>query len=803
MNALILLGAGFVSSLSAQPASMLVGISSLRPFLQSLAEDEQSEQLKDWAFFGLLSHLRARPGQVEEAFAGNMPMRYPYIRDKSAKAVAPGRLAFLNPRECVVLLPLAGARESASVGFLLDKGRLAGRPVPDKARVFGYAVAQDSSTIQITELRSVPGPEVFSEAFGYKELEIKTREDLQRFLGSISDVSLARWKGNRLVLGGRSYPWGQAGSLSLPDVAALYQAYNPGPGAGEEKKRRAAYDSMIEWQYAQAVKRDAGLRIALRRGRVTRARVLRIIRRRIPYAGLKDADPRVGFSLDPMWDYPAMAEDLRALVRKEGRFKGLTQDAALSVLVDSNSAELSALAEAILAKKDYGSLLMFQRRYEDAKSETERRFLGILQSVSLGRMFQSARYMGDIQGTSPGDILFYTDLTAKLWALDYGGLAPKDAIAGFRPMQEIKVPKSYWKDFIRLSKTRLWFGLRQESFDVRGNELSFEPVATRVYAASSDPAYPGKESKPNYQSGEFLGWWDAHYAAVAGYEPYYHKLNQIQKWGCIFTLLKAENIGALEFLRDVPVDRSLDFEAWYKGNAGNVRGRVAIPFLERRICGKNAECLDIMRSRDYPLMGRGFFISGGVTLASRKDILDKLAKSRPAAKSRSGPGRKIVVSAVSPGGRKKDAGPPSDRLTLATSERKVDYGSLTAARGKDEVELTWRKGEGAVCNEYLGALVRAQDEKRAGYKDESLFKAAPGTDKVIRLASWDRYLVKHRELPGGWIYLKLNGDEKSGGYEAVAAGTEPDSDVFSAKVVSDLQARRLAGAQGGVTIFPE
>ena len=804
MNALVVLGALLLPPLSAQPAPpWAVGIASLRPFLQSLTEDEQAEQLRDWAFFGLLSHLKVRPEQLEEAFGGAMPMRYPYIRERGAKVVAPGRLAFLSPRECVVLLPLAQAQEGSAVGFLLDKDRISGRAMPDKARLFGYSVAADSAAIRLTELRTFSGKEVFSPAFGYRELEIKTREDLQGFLRSISDVTLVRWKGNGLVLGGRAYPWGPAGALSLADVAALQQAYNAGPAEGDEKALRIAYDSMIERQYEGAVKRDAGLRKALRQGRVSRARVLRIIRRRIPYAGLQSEDPRVGFSLDPEWEYPALADDLRALARKEGRFKGLAGDAALSVLVDSSAVELSALAADIQRSQDHTLLLKFQKKHEDPPTEAGKTFLGILQSMEFSHSFQSARYDGKIQGTSPGDILFYTDLTAKLWALDYGGLAPKGAIAGFKPMREIQIPKSYWRDFIRLSKTRLWFGLRQESFDVIGDELLFEPVGTRVYAASSDPMYPGKESEPNYQSGEFLGWWDAHYAAVAGYEPYYHKLNQIQKWGCIFTLLKAKKIVALDFLRDVPVDRSLDFKAWYKSNATGLRSRVDIPFLDGRRCRKNTECIDLLRSQFYPLMGRNFFIYGGVSLARRQDILEKLDKrrraSRGAAKTKSR-ARRIAVAAV-PAGARRPAAPP-ERLTLSTSERRLAYGSLTAARGKDGVELTWRKGLGAVCNEYLGALVHAQEERKPGYKDETLLKAAPGSGQVRRLAYWDRYLIRHRELPRRWIYLKLNESDGAARYEATAAGTAPDSDVFSARVVSEEQARRLA-ARGAVTIFPQ
>jgi hypothetical protein len=230
-----------------------------------------------------------------------------------------------------------------------------------------------------------------------------------------------------------------------------------------------------------------------------------------------------------------------------------------------------------------------------------------------------------IQGTSVGMILFYTDLLAKLWALDYNGIAPKGKIRGFRTPQEITIPKLYWKEYARFSYTRLWFGLQQKAFDVYGDKLLLQPVVTRIYSASADPFTPGEESPPNYQSREFLGWLDRHFEAVAAYEPYYQKLNQLQKWSCIFMVLRGKGYHNLDFLQTVPVAQNLDFETWSKQGA-KTNVKIDIHFLDRAQYGCTSECLPTMRSKIFRVMDEEIVLSGGVSLASPKDILPKLSE---------------------------------------------------------------------------------------------------------------------------------------------------------------------------------
>jgi hypothetical protein len=361
-------------------------------------------------------------------------------------------------------------------------------------------------------------------------------------------------------------------------------------------------------------------------------------------------------------------------------------------------------------------------------------------------------------------------------------------------MDEIRVPRLYWEDFVRLSKTRLWFGLKPDGFDIDGDTLRFAPGATRVYAASSDPLYPGKETKPNYQSAEFLGWWDRHYNALADFEPQFHRLNQIQKWGCIFVVLKEKKSSILDFLFTLPATRNFDFETWYKNTEG-LTNRTTLPFLDREKYHRSTECFLLLRSKDYPLMGQRFFLSGGVSLASRSDILAKLKKSRS---------RDTTAGNTAPGQRKPGSevrrlpkqGIAGDRggagTTSGPEEKKADpFGTISAEKRENTVKLQWNRGGIVLAEDFAEALVSRQENRVTGYKDERIFNGLSDVEKVVRLERGKRYLVRMKEMHDRWVYLKINDIAEKKEFPVQLAGTEPDSDIFFAKLVSDRQMETL------------
>jgi hypothetical protein len=60
--------------------------------------------------------------------------------------------------------------------------------------------------------------------------------------------------------------------------------------------------------------------------------------------------------------------------------------------------------------------------------------------------FQKARYDGYLQGTEVGMVLFYTDILAKIWALNYLDSTPSKLIPEFQSPTKIQISSIYKKE---------------------------------------------------------------------------------------------------------------------------------------------------------------------------------------------------------------------------------------------------------------------------------------------------------------------------------------------------------------------
>jgi len=742
----------------------------------------------------------------------NLPMRYPYLEDNIKKEISPGRLKRIDGNDCIVIVPRGKSDEKSLTGNIIDEKFAGTNSVPKSVHIFEYSVDFSSGLLNIFYSRTVSGKQIFSGEYNYFEKEIKTLDDFKDFAGGkIDDITKIEWKEKSIIFGGRKYSGNVTRALFLEDIAALYQAYNMPVSKEKEKQYRNDYENFINRKYEELTGNDKKLRKALSAGTIAKSQILGDIRKKIPYIKLSEQESHIGFSLDTGVNYAGISDDLLKVSKKDAQFVN-PQDKELNALIDSYSDNIISSAEKIKKQFTLEPFLIIRRKFAASKEPVERRFDDLLQHIEMKNSYQYSRYDGLLQGTLPGMILFYTDLTAKLWALDYKGLAPKNYITGFRTMSEIKVPKLYWADFVKLSKTRLWFGLRQESFEIYGDKLLFAPTATRVYAASSNPLFPGKETKPNFQSAGFLGWWDMHYPAVAEYEPQYHKLNQLQKWGCIFTVLKEENSHLLDFLFQVPVTRNLNFETWYK-NTGYIKVKTDIPFEDRTRHNKKTECLELLASRDYPLMGQRFFLYGGVSLASRKDIIGKLSKKQTSyktAKSKTkkpvekpAAAQKITAADVS---KIKQSGRVAVNRTKSELNYKfenLNYGNFSAEKRDNGIKLKWEKGTYIILNDIVRMLVSIQEKRQPGYKDENIFGSLSNIEKVIRLEQWAKYLLKSKDIKNSWLYLKINDPEKEFKCIVKASATEQDSDIFYAYLLTDDQKNKLVSGKGQIDIIFE
>ncbi len=237
------------------------------------------------------------------------------------------------------------------------------------------------------------------------------------------------------------------------------------------------------------------------------------------------------------------------------------------------------------------------------KSEADRFLLDTLELAQQANHRQCARYDGPLGGTRVGMNLFYTDLLAKLWALDVRNSAPAMRVPGFLSLARLPGSAFREEDLSR-SYTRVWFGPRKESFtrSADESELRFQHVATRVFAAGSDPDRPGTvETTPSERSRRAIGWWERHYGDVADYEQEYHLQNQVMKWSIITGYFRAK--GAAAYLDQVPVGRTEQFGKWYAKERPELRYQLPL-----QVGGETGqECMDILATKSG--------VSGGVSLA--------------------------------------------------------------------------------------------------------------------------------------------------------------------------------------------
>jgi hypothetical protein len=318
-----------------------------------------------------------------------------------------------------------------------------------------------------------------------------------------------------------------------------------------------------------------------------------------------------GFSLDPEYEY----DTLKAYFDKA---KPLLAVFATGEDAPFSAAEISAIEEAI-DRKDAIPFLQLLEKLKGIPDLGAARSAGLLQTIDTRSQHQSARYDGKLKGTEVGMTLFYTDLLAKLWALDYLKSAPGQSIEDFVPLLRVSTAAIYAKESDRLSSTRLWFGPQDRGFQTTADAVRFSRTATRVYAASSNPAEPGKEAEPNAESSAFLGWWNDHYDDVARFEPQYQRLNEIMKWSVLVGWLNQHNqLEQFHYLKDVPVRRDLWFNDWVKTRPElRYRRWTNVGFYPRGYHDSKTETMPLLVSwREDQVRG----LSGGVSLGSRESV---------------------------------------------------------------------------------------------------------------------------------------------------------------------------------------
>lgn len=566
---------------------------------QRLSDRQKLDQLRDWLLFTVISGNELSAAEVNKSLYDLPPVRYGYMNPVSNFEYGTTRSLYIGNNKIVALVPkgISPKERIDNLAHIADRHRKDLNKQPKFIEVYEYEIIPDKQSALLIRREVLDGEKLFSSDYGYYETQIQSLDDLQQFMNLVDDVTFVEEENSRLRLGGRKIASRKYQSIRVEEVAAIWQS--------EKKIERQLADFQLRWERKLTGQLPSQQETTFKQALAERYRL-----------GLVNGS---GFSLDPQSDYRGLEKSLAAAEPALRTLKAGEKQAV------SNS-EIQEIKQA-LAKNDVIPYLTLLERLK-REPRLQLGAVGSPQDINnfiaseRTTSYQTARYDGDLQGTEVGMVLFYTDLLAKLWALNYLEATPDKVISDFNPLTKIQISSIYKQEIEDLPSTRLWFGPQDRGFQMAdgGSSLLFARNATRIYAASSNPLKPGAETAAAANSDAFLGWWNDHYEEVARHEPQYERLNQIMKWSLVISWLNQSNRGdRLDFLQEVSVERDNWFPNWVRKQGDRLKFKQweRIGFFDRRYKGTKTEAMPLLKSESYKRFSQVRYISGGVSLADK------------------------------------------------------------------------------------------------------------------------------------------------------------------------------------------
>lgn len=533
-------------------------------WLTELDASDHRDQIRDWAVLGLASLVDIDVEAFRDYAYDKSPVRDPLFADLVDDRLGPGRSLADGSGLLHLLVPQDDPHPQRTIGLLLDDRRKDTETDPEYVQVHRYRINEEQLKVVLRTEPQQPTDRV-RRVNGYREGSIDDTAALAAFLEGLDHLASVEVRGDRLQAAGWSWPDSTpAGEITLADLAVLRRGY---------------------------------LGAALGRNR----------------------EP--GFSLDPGPPL-VVTKDISLFLEARG-FEDVAR------VAEEIENLLSTVEKNAVLASDEVELAAIQQRFEDDLSQLTQRHPGlgaILEELPwTGSIYQHARYEGGLEGTEAGMTYFYTDLVAKAWPMELGSGSPAGRVPGFVSNIDARTPWGHCGP--AEASGRLWFGLRDEGVAPRTRRIDLGPLTTRLFSLIDDPEHPGEEIEPPYDFGRIMWWWDRHYQAMADYEPQYHRLDQLMRWGAALSWLADRDDLAL---LPVPAgaDRSSDlaFDAWIEAHP-ELRWSYQIPWVRPE--GVETEALLTLRSDAYDdCGGTGFFWSGGVT-SPRLERVHSLRRQAP------------------------------------------------------------------------------------------------------------------------------------------------------------------------------
>ncbi|WP_437667292.1 hypothetical protein [Sorangium sp. So ce1182] len=621
--------------------------------------DAQREQLRDWIWTVTLGRIAQRAGadEVLASVADEPLARDDALAHVLHMQVGPTRSTSTKSGGAVVLVEAADAAAmAAEVAEALDQEALHIGSTPADAQVYQYVFQPEVARAEVCAMKPLARAEIESAAHRYRSATVTTAGELEGFLSGGVDLLSAQCTESGLQLTGRQRPRNGRASVTLEHIAALSQArgtrYLPLSRFGfslDQIRNRAQLDANARRidalrAPAEIQPRDTQVLLAWKRQNpgVSTQELMMSLQLQ------QEAFGAPGFSLDPHTSVSFAtkqldhligalpdARELAGLLRAwgEGQRAEIVEDISGSTnepfAAEARAALIAVRGRLQKASRDDAEGILHTKLPDSLGNDIAE---DLLQLVWKRSSQQCARYDGPLTGTATGMTFFYTDLLAKVWSIDLDGAAPEGAIQGFASKVHPASSAASCEDD-GAKNTRTWFGVREESFAREpSGAVRFAPIATRIFAKSSDPGAKDKEFEPTAESRRFVQWWDAHFPEIAAWEPQYEVLNQLMKWSVVVhSTVIAEDYACLALLDDVAVRSDHRIDRWVE-QTRDLRWRGPVSLLGPPEGVKETEggpeCLLLLESKPFSYCGSDSrSIAGGVTAATLPMVLAKPARA--------------------------------------------------------------------------------------------------------------------------------------------------------------------------------
>jgi hypothetical protein len=198
-----------------------------------LTPREQADQLRDWLLFTVVSDAGLSADEVNRVLYDVPTIRHGHMRPMANFEYGKVRSCSIGNDRVVAIIPRTQdeAERRELLGHIGDEHRKNRGQNPGTLLVFEYDLDPARLLGSLTRLKDVDGADLFTKAYGYEEQPVTSRDELDRFLHQVDDVTSARFGSSGLVLGGRKLR--NYRGIRVEDVAAIWQA---------QRKLKSAYD---------------------------------------------------------------------------------------------------------------------------------------------------------------------------------------------------------------------------------------------------------------------------------------------------------------------------------------------------------------------------------------------------------------------------------------------------------------------------------------------------------------------------------------------------------------------------------